>query len=131
MPLFGRGGRVTAAIHERAPSCRRRGGSTGPSRSPPPGAAATTPSATTLRLNSCRPLSHLPGRPFPKGTRMFPARDQLVDYLDHHAHEDGVDLQLGTDVERIERADGGWTVHTSAGDIHARQALAPTLPGSR
>ena len=32
-----------------------------------------------LRLNTCRPLSHLPKRRFPRGTPMFPTRDQLID----------------------------------------------------
>ena len=31
-----------------------------------------------LRLNSSRTTSHLPGRPYPKGTAMFPTRDQVV-----------------------------------------------------
>src|SRR4051812_11205691 len=33
-----------------------------------------------LRLNSPRPLSHLPGRRFPKGTPMFPTRDQVAEH---------------------------------------------------
>ena len=45
-----------------------------------------------LRLNTCRPYSHLPGRRFPKGTPMFASRDQLVEHLDRHAHEDGIEL---------------------------------------
>lgn len=34
-----------------------------------------------LRLNTSRTLSHLPGRRFPKGTPMFPTRDQFIDHL--------------------------------------------------
>ncbi len=30
-----------------------------------------------LTLNTGRPFSHLPGRPYPKGTPMFPTRDQV------------------------------------------------------
>ena len=48
-----------------------------------------------LRLNTCRPYSHLPGRRFPKGTPMFASRDQLVEHVDRHAHEDGIELKLG------------------------------------
>ena len=40
-----------------------------------------------LRLNTSRALSHLPDRRFPKGTPMFPTRDQLVDHLERHASE--------------------------------------------
>src|SRR5690242_6287699 len=53
-----------------------------------------------LKLNTGRQFSHLPDRPYPKGTPTFPTRDQVVAYLDHHAHEDGITLQLGTFVER-------------------------------
>ena len=40
-----------------------------------------------LRLNTCGSLSHLPGRPFPKGTPQFPNRDLLIEYLDAHARK--------------------------------------------
>ena len=79
-----------------------------------------------LRLNTSRFTSHLPDRPFPKGTPMFPSRDQIVDHLEHHAREQGIDLQLGTEVERIERRDGAWTVRTSRGDIPASQVVVAT-----
>src|SRR5687768_17358427 len=55
-----------------------------------------------LRLNSPRPLSQLPDRRFPKGTPMFPTRDQLVEHLERHAHEDGLEMRLGTRVDRID-----------------------------
>ena len=71
----------------------------------------------SLRLNTWRRFSHLPGRPYPKGTPTFPSRDEVVEHLERHAGEDGVELRLGTSVERIERRDGGWVVHTSAGEL--------------
>ena len=79
-----------------------------------------------LRLNTCRPYSHLPGRRFAKGTPMFPSRDQLVEHLDHHAREDGIDLQLGTNVDRIERSNGGWALRTSAGEVRVPQVVVAT-----
>jgi Flavin-binding monooxygenase-like len=79
-----------------------------------------------LRLNTCRPFSHLPGRRFPKGSPMFLSRDELVDHLDRHAHEDGIDLELGTKVERIDREDGGWALDTSDGGVRARQVVVST-----
>ena len=79
-----------------------------------------------LRLNTCRPFSHLPGRRFPKGTPMFASRDQLVDHLDRHAREDGIDLQLGTSVRRVDRSDGRWALDTSAGDVKAPQVVVAT-----
>jgi NADPH-dependent 2,4-dienoyl-CoA reductase/sulfur reductase-like enzyme len=79
-----------------------------------------------LRLNTCRPFSHLPDRPFPKGTPMFPTRDQVVEHLERHAGEDGIEVRLGASVDRIERDDGGWLVHTSAGEIPAPQVIVAT-----
>ena len=79
-----------------------------------------------LRLNTCRPYSHLPKRRFAKGTPMFPSRDQLVEHLNHHAREDGIDLRLGTRVDRIERANGGWALDTSEGEVRVPQVIVAT-----
>jgi NADPH-dependent 2,4-dienoyl-CoA reductase/sulfur reductase-like enzyme len=79
-----------------------------------------------LKLNTGRQFSHLPDRPYPKGTPTFPTRDQVVAYLDHHAHEDGITLQLGTFVERIDRQPHGWRLTTPAGDIDARCVVVAT-----
>jgi len=43
-----------------------------------------------LKLNTGRRTSHMPNRPYSKGTAVFPTRDQLVDHLDRHAREDGI-----------------------------------------
>ena len=79
-----------------------------------------------LKLNTGRPFSHLPNRPYPKGTPMFPSRDEVVAHLDRHAHEDGIELRLGTAVNRIDRELGGWRLRTSTGDIDARQVVVAT-----
>ncbi len=79
-----------------------------------------------LKLNTGRPFSHLPKRPYPKGTPMFPHRDDVVAHLDRHAHEDGIELMLGTEVHRIDRRARGWRLQTSAGDIDARQVVVAT-----
>ena len=52
-----------------------------------------------LKLNTGRPFSHLPNRPYPKGTPMFPTRDDVVAHLDRHAREDGIELRLSTEVQ--------------------------------
>jgi cation diffusion facilitator CzcD-associated flavoprotein CzcO len=79
-----------------------------------------------LRLNTCRPLSHLPGRRFPKGTPMFPTREQVIEHLERHAREDGIELRLGTPVGRIDRDDGSWVLDTSAGEMRAPQVVVAT-----
>ena len=80
----------------------------------------------SLRLNTWRPLSHLPGRRFPKGTPTFPSRAELIEHIDRHAGEDGIEMRLGTQVERIERGDEGWVVRTSAGELRAPQVIVAT-----
>jgi len=79
-----------------------------------------------LRLNTCRPYSHLPGRKFSKGTPMFPSRDEFVEHLDRHAREPGIEFQLGTRVARIDRSGDRWTLNTSEGELRAPQVVVAT-----
>lgn len=79
-----------------------------------------------LRLNTGKQLSHLPNRPYPKHTPVFPSRDQVVEHLERHAHEDGIELLLDTEVSRIDRRPGGWCLRTSSGDIAACQVVVAT-----
>jgi cation diffusion facilitator CzcD-associated flavoprotein CzcO len=79
-----------------------------------------------LKLNTGRPLSHLPNRRYPKGTAIFPTRSDVADHLDRHAREEGISLRLGTRVERIEALDGGWRLHTSTGEIDTQQVVVAT-----
>jgi putative flavoprotein involved in K+ transport len=72
-----------------------------------------------LRLNSSRPFSKLPGTRYPRGTRMFPSRDEVVDYLERYARDHELEIRFRTHVERIERNGTGWIVHTSTGQIAA------------
>lgn len=57
---------------------------------------------------------------------MFPSRDQLVEHVERHAGEDGIELKLGTRVERIDRADGGWALGTSEGELRTPQVIVAT-----
>ena len=79
-----------------------------------------------LKLNTCKQFSHLPGRPYPKDTPVFPTRDQVVDHLDRHARVDGIELRLGTEVCRIERRGDGWLLRSTSGDIPCRQVVMAT-----
>ncbi len=89
-----------------------------------------------LRLNTWRRFSHLPDRPFPKGTPTFPTRDQLIEHLARHAGEEGIEFRLSTGVDRIDRGEGEWVVQTSAGELRAPQVILalgheqnPFIPG--
>jgi cation diffusion facilitator CzcD-associated flavoprotein CzcO len=79
-----------------------------------------------IKLNTGRQFSHLPGRPYPRGTSLFPTRNDVVAHLDRHAHEDGIDLLLSTAVTRIDHDHGRWKLTTSNGDLNAAQVVVAT-----
>jgi cation diffusion facilitator CzcD-associated flavoprotein CzcO len=76
-----------------------------------------------LRLNTSRWFSRLPGGRYARGTGIFPARDEVVGYLEGYARENALDVRLRTRVERIDSNGAGWTVRTSAGDIDAEHVI--------
>lgn len=79
-----------------------------------------------LCLNTGRQFSHLPNRPYPKGTPTYPTRDQVIAHLEQHATDGGIDLLLGCSTERIERGGSGWRVVTSDDPIDAPQVVLAT-----
>jgi len=92
-----------------------------------------------LRLNSSRPFSKLPRARYPRGTGIFPTRDQVVSYLEDYAERNALDIRLGSRVERLDRDSGRWIVRTSTGDLlaahvvvaggHERKPFIPDWPG--
>lgn len=79
-----------------------------------------------LRLNTPRDCSHLPNRPYPAGTAALPTRADVVEHLTRHAREDGIKIRLDTEVHRIDRRPGGWTVRTAHGPVRARHVVVAT-----
>jgi hypothetical protein len=79
-----------------------------------------------LRLNTARPLSHLPGRPFAKGTPMFPTRDDVIRHIEGHAAEAGLEFRLGTRVTKVDRDGGAWVVYTEGGALRAPEVIVAT-----
>jgi cation diffusion facilitator CzcD-associated flavoprotein CzcO len=77
-----------------------------------------------LRLNTCRPFSHLPNRRYPKGTPMFPSRDEVIEHVAGHARD--IEFKGGITVERIDRGEGDWVLKTSAGEIRATEVIVAT-----
>ncbi len=76
-----------------------------------------------LRLNSSRPFSKLPGGRWLRGTPMFPSRDEVVEYLEGYARRNGIQVRLGTRLERIDRGGDGWILRTSTGDVLADHVI--------
>jgi indole-3-pyruvate monooxygenase len=75
-----------------------------------------------LHLHTIRALSNLPGYPMPRRFPRYPAREQVVEYLDAYARHFGLVIETGMPVQRATPDDGGWRVETSAG-AHTGRAL--------
>jgi putative flavoprotein involved in K+ transport len=92
-----------------------------------------------FRLNTSSWFSFLPGRRLPRRAGRWPTRDALVAYYESYAREHALRIELGTAVERIDRADHGWRVRTLRGTIEAacvvvatgkyRTPVVPAWPG--
>ncbi|MFI9822878.1 flavin-containing monooxygenase [Streptomyces sp. NPDC052013] len=70
-----------------------------------------------LRLHTTRRLSALPGLPMPRRFGRWPARDDVVRYLEKYAEHHRLEIVTGVEVSRVERTpDGtGWLLHASGG----------------
>jgi cation diffusion facilitator CzcD-associated flavoprotein CzcO len=92
-----------------------------------------------LRLNSSRWFSQLPGARYGRAVGAFPARDDVVRYLERYAERHELDVRLRTAVSKIDREGDGFVVRTSAGDAladhvvvatgYARAGHLPSWPG--
>ncbi len=79
-----------------------------------------------LSLNTHRDLSFLPGARYPAGTPAFPAKAAVIAYLERFAAARSITIEFGTSVERIERADGRWQLHTDRGIRRTAHAIVAT-----
>ncbi len=70
-----------------------------------------------LRLHTTRRLSGLPGLPMPRRFGRWPARDDMVRYLEKYAEHHALEIVTGVEVSRVERApDGsGWLLRATGG----------------
>ena len=80
----------------------------------------------TLRLNTIRWMSHLPGNRMPRRYGDYPTRDQVVGYLEEYARRHALRIQFDTAVERIDRDDGGWRLATSNGPLTTTRVVVAT-----
>ncbi len=69
----------------------------------------------SLRLNTTRFYSHMPGRRFPLSFGLFPTGKQYHRYLVRFARDHDLNIELGVAVRRAEPEDGGWRVETDRG----------------
>ncbi len=93
----------------------------------------------SLRLNTSRFYSHMPGLKFPLHYGLFASAQQYHDYLTDFVNRYDFNIHLGIEVMRVEPDGDGWRVETSTGvDWYPAVVLAtgrfskpfvPELPG--
>ena len=79
-----------------------------------------------LHLHTTRRLSGLPGLAIPRACGRWVSRDDYARYQEQYAAHHAIAVELGTAVERVERAGNAWRAITSAGAIEARCAIVAT-----
>jgi putative flavoprotein involved in K+ transport len=89
-----------------------------------------------FRLNTNGFLSHLPGQRIPLRAGRWPSREDMVGYFDRYVQRENIALKLECEVNRIDRAEGGWQLDTSSGEIRTAAIIlatgnyrTPTIPG--
>lgn len=77
----------------------------------------------SLKLFSPAWLDGLDGLPFPLPRNECPTKDQMADYLEAYAKRFELPVQLRTQVERLSRKDGLFSVQTNRGELIAKQVV--------
>jgi len=79
-----------------------------------------------LRLHTPRLLSGLPGRRLPRRFGRWVARDDLLEYFQHYAEAERLDVRRGTRVERIDPDGDAWRLDTLDEPISAQTVIVAT-----
>jgi len=80
----------------------------------------------SLRMNSWRRLSHLPGRRLSAEFGPWPMRNDFILYMKKYVEALDADIRYGTEVYRVDREADTWVVRTSIGDLPARHVVVAT-----
>lgn len=89
-----------------------------------------------LHLHTSRGRSGLPGLAFPRAAGRYPARAEVIAYLEAYAAHHGLAPQFGCDVRTIRRDGDGWLVTHAGGTLRSDVVVmatglngTPNLPG--
>jgi cation diffusion facilitator CzcD-associated flavoprotein CzcO len=93
----------------------------------------------SLKLNTSRWFSHMPGMPFPRHYAVLPTGREYYDYVLKFVKAHRLNIQLGVDITGVKRCESGWLVESSQGNvIHPAVVIAtgrythpyyPDIPG--
>lgn len=92
-----------------------------------------------LHLHTVKEHSALPGVPFDREVPRYPARLEVIAYLEAYARAYGITPRFGVEARMVRRAGDGFEIETSGGAIAARSVVvatglnrrprSPTYPG--
>lgn len=93
----------------------------------------------SMRMNSWRRLSHLPGMRLSAEFGPWPMRNDFLNYLRKYVESLDPDIRFGTEVHRVDREGGRWVLHSSIGELTTdhlviatglhRRTYVPDWPG--
>jgi len=79
-----------------------------------------------LHLHTPKSISALPGLKMPRDWPRYPAREQVVDYLEHYRARHELNPRYNQEVTRLERQDGAWVATTRARTWSAHNVVVAT-----
>ncbi|MCX4573274.1 NAD(P)/FAD-dependent oxidoreductase [Streptomyces sp. NBC_01571] len=80
----------------------------------------------SVRLNSGRGISSLPGHRIPRQYGPWVSRDNFVQYLTQYSQMSGDPIEFGASVTRVDQAGRDWVVKTSAGEYSGTAVVLAT-----
>lgn len=79
-----------------------------------------------LRLNIHRKFAGLPGQVAPRSDGTYLKRDTVIAQLQRYAEGTRADIRFGTDVSKVSKLPGGWTVETGSSTLVAQNLIVAT-----
>jgi cation diffusion facilitator CzcD-associated flavoprotein CzcO len=79
-----------------------------------------------LHLHTPKSASALPGLPMPRDWPRYPAREQVIEYLERYRAHHRLEPHFEQPVSRLEREDGGWLATTPNKEWRARNVVVAT-----
>ncbi|MBX3060589.1 MAG: NAD(P)/FAD-dependent oxidoreductase [Anaerolineae bacterium] len=79
-----------------------------------------------LHLHTDRAHSQLPHLPMPKSFAKYPARADVVAYLEEYARRFDIEPRFGQEVTAVRPHNGGWQVETADGRYQAQNVVIAT-----